>query len=252
MTRHFLHTNDVFCWLATAAVLAACGGGGAQTPASGSGTASTGTAHDAPMVDRVAEQGAVGDGDAGPADGGVPVEPAAPVVFRLVNTGSERLSFNMNKGWQPVIFAWSGERGKNAVPIIMFPKHCTASCDLPADQVCPYCPEPENNKQARELQKYEHVEVGQSLDVPWDGQVFVYEKTRGTTNGKRARCECWRKADPPPETYTVWACGIRLTDEANERSRPQCIERKMTLPPAETPLVVTFEFPDPAPKRRRR
>jgi hypothetical protein len=227
-----------------AVALLACGGG-------------KGTTRDDNVGDTHVTDGDVPFAGQGSGDSGTTVEatpdagpPPAPVTFEIKNTGSEDLSFNMNKGWQPVIFAWSGERGKSAKPIIMFEKFCTASCDSAEDAICPYCPPPENNKAARENQKYEHVAAGASLAVPWDGQAFVYEKAKGTQDGKKARCECYRKDDPPPEEYTVWACGLRLTDEAGVRTKPQCIEQKMTLPPAETPMVVTFEFPDPEPAKK--
>ena len=44
--------------------------------------------------------------------------------------------------------------------------------------------------------------------MPWDGKVFVYEKTRGGEHNKK--CECWRRAEAPPADYTVKACGFRV------------------------------------------
>jgi len=235
--------NMLVTWATAAMLLAGCGGGKQATR--GDGVGDTHANQDGDEVP-LAGDGTAG-GDAGPGEAELPDAGAPPpaVIFRIVNSGADELSFNMNKGWQPVIFAWSGERGKGAKPIIMFDKFCTASCDLGEEEVCPYCPPPENNKAAREAQKYEHVAAGGSLDVPWDGLAYTYEKTRGLQEGKKKKCECWRKAEPPPEEYTVMACGQRLTDQANVHSAHQCVEAKMTLPPTETPMVVTFDFPKP-------
>jgi hypothetical protein len=221
-------------------LVVACGGGQTARDDKAGGT---GGSDDVPFAGDSGE--VVVPADAGPPD--ATPEPVAPVVFRLVNTGTRQLSFNMNKGWQPVIFAWAGERGKNARPLVMFAKHCTASCDVGEEEICPYCPEPEGSKEERAAQKYQHVEAGQSLDVPWDGQAFAFEKAKGLRDGKKAKCECFRTATPEPAEYTVWACGIRLTGAANVASKPQCIEQKLTWPVAQAPQILTFEFPDPPP-----
>ena len=87
----------------------------------------------------------------------------------------------------------------------------------------------------------EVVAPGASLDLPWDGQVFVYEKTRGAN---RQRCECYRTEEVPPETYTVKVCGLRLTKSAAKSTKLQCAETTMTVP-ADEPQVITVEFPAP-------
>lgn len=180
--------------------------------------------------------------DAGPTDAAGPVEPEAAVTFVLANTADEDLVFSIDKGWQPVIFAFSGKPPK-AVPIVMFAKHCTASCDAVEEERCPYCPPPETAKAEREGEQRVVVAAGAEHRVPWDGGTFVYEKTTGTLEGKKAKCECWRRAEPAPATYTVRACGFRVTKEAGKQSKYQCVEGSMTLPPAETPMEVRLEFP---------
>ncbi len=225
------------------ALVLACGGGGQSTKDQNIGDthATSDDDGDVPLAGRTGDTGDTGD-----------QAPQSRVVFQIVNSGSTQLSFNMNKGWQPVIFAWSGERGRGAKPIEMFARHCTASCDLGEEEICPYCPPPENNKAARAAQKYEHVPAGETLDVPWDGQVFKYEKTRGVTNGKKSRCKCHRMDDPLPEDYTVMVCGMLLTAKANVRSKQQCVEAKMTLPAQQTPMTVSFDFPDPPAGKKKK
>jgi hypothetical protein len=179
-----------------------------------------------------------GAGEAVPSDAGAPT---SAVTFQLANTAEEDLVFSVDKGWQPVIFAYSGQPPK-AMPIVMFPKWCTAGCDATPAEICPTCKEPETAKEERELETRAVVVPGEALDVPWTGQVYTYEKARGE---KKKRCECWKLADPPPETYTVKACGFRVTKEAGKRSALQCAEGQMVLPPETTPLVVRLEFPAP-------
>jgi hypothetical protein len=243
MTRVLL--LRVACLTGLCAALA-CGGSKGHTRNQGAGG---GNATGANGWDEV-----TGDsGDAGVAAGPADAAPPPPLVtFELVNTGTSQLSFSMNKGWQPIIFAWSGQRGKNAKPIIMFPKHCTAACDALEDQRCPHCPGPETNKEARAMQQYVHVEPGQTHSVPWDGLVFGYEKGRGIWEGAPRTCECFRRAEPEPAEYTVWACGVRLTAAAGVSSRPQCIEAKMKLPVEDPPARIRFEFPDSKPPQKQR
>ena len=153
----------------------------------------------------------------------------AQVTFVMVNSHSEELAFNMDRGWQPNLFAYRGKPPR-AKWILMFPKHCAASCEAPAAKRCPTCEEPDKPKQQIAAQKFEKVAPGDEIEVPWDGLVFVYERTRGRRNGKRRRCECHRTEPAPPGTYTVKACGLRLTKSAEKRSQLQCVEGEMTLP----------------------
>lgn len=175
--------------------------------------------------------------------GPAPVEEPPAVTFRLVNTAKQDLAFSIDKGWQPVIFAFSG-KPPNAKSILMFPKFCTASCDAAAEEVCPYCPEPENVKEAKASEQRQVVAAGDSIEVPWDGEIFVYEKTRGTRDGKRQRCDCYRKEPVPPETYTVRACGLRITKTADRSTKYQCVDGTMSFP-ADGPQEVILEFPTP-------
>ncbi|MEM9493768.1 MAG: hypothetical protein AAGC55_31770, partial [Myxococcota bacterium] len=90
----------------------------------------------------------------------------------------------------------------------------------------------------------EIVAPGASYDVPWDGQVYVYKKTRGSRDGKRVRCECFDKEPVPDETYTVRACGLRLTKSAKKSTRLQCVEGSMSFP-ATGPQVIELDFAAP-------
>jgi hypothetical protein len=168
--------------------------------------------------------------------------PTGPLVtFRLKNTHADKdLVFSIDKGWQPVIFAYSG-KPPNAKGVLLFPKFCTASCDSEPDARCPYCPKPKKNKQEKKLEKREIVKPSEHKDVAWDGQIFVYEKTKGKRKGRTKRCDCWKKQAIPPETYTVKACGFRLTKDAEKRSLYECPSVEVKLPP-DKPTVVELEF----------
>lgn len=213
----------------------ALGCGGSQAPAQGPGD-SHATGED---IDEV--PAGMDEEPTEPAEEPEPAEPQPPVTFRLVNLASEDLVFSIEKGWQTSFIAFSGKPPK-ATPIVMFPKFCTASCDVAAEEVCPVCQEPDKVKDVKAAEQHEVVAPGASLDVPWDGQVFVYEKTRGAR--KSQRCECYRTQEVPPETYTVKVCGLRLTKSATKSTKLQCAETTMTVP-ADEPQVVTVEFPAP-------
>lgn len=189
--------------------------------------------------------------DAGPGDAMLPdAGPPPPVTFHIVNSGKEDLVFSVEKGWYIYLSAYSGEP-PHAKPIVMFPKSCTASCDLTETEVCPYCPEPEGVKEVKAAEQRVVVPPGESYDVPWDGQIFSYERTRGLINGEQGSCNCYRTSPVPAATYTVRGCGLRLTDNAKESSKLQCVYSEMTLPAAE-PITVTIDMGEPKPKKRRR
>ncbi|ACY16955.1 hypothetical protein [Haliangium ochraceum] len=183
------------------------------------------------------------DGQSETGEAAAVVEEPALVTFRMVNTADEDLAFSVEKGWQTVFIAFSG-KPPNAKPIVMFPKHCTASCALSAEEVCPVCAAPETVNEVKAAEERQIVAAGASLDVPWDGQIYVYEKTKGTRNGRKQSCECFETAEVPPETYTVRACGLRITKTAKSSTKLQCADASMTMPTDE-PQVVTFEFPAP-------
>jgi hypothetical protein len=182
-----------------------------------------------------------GEGEEGTAEEGATEEgPPAAVTFVLRNSHDVELAFNMDYGWQPNLFAYTGKPPR-AVSILMFPKFCTASCEASSDERCPVCEQPEKASDVLAAQKMEKVAPGEELEVPWDGQVFVYQKTKA---GK-ARCECHRTEPAPEGTYTVKACGLRLTTTAEERSRLQCVEGEMALP-SDEPLRVELDFGAPS------
>jgi len=169
----------------------------------------------------------------------------APVTFVLKNSHTQELAFNMDRGWQPNLFAYTGKPPR-AKWILMFPKHCTASCEAAAEGRCPTCREPERPGEELAAQKFAKVAPGDELEVPWDGRAFVYEDTRGRRrHGKPRTCQCHRKKQAPPGTYTVKACGLRLTRTAGQVSQLQCVEAKMKLPPA-APLRIELDFGAPA------
>jgi hypothetical protein len=169
----------------------------------------------------------------------------ARVTFVMKNSHTEELAFNMDRGWQPNLFAYTGKPPR-AKWILMFPKHCTASCDATPAERCPRCPEPDRAAAQLAAQKFERVAPGDEVIVPWDGQIHVYERTRAKRGkGKGKRCECHRAEPAPPGTYAVKACGLRLTKSAEKRSRLQCVEAEMTLPARES-LRIELDFGDPS------
>lgn len=229
--------------LAIVGILLSCGGAQApaQSPPGDTHATGEGTVDD---LDLPAGMGEESVSPEQPVDETVEAAPEPPpVTFRLVNLADEDLVFSVEKGWQTVFIAFSGQP-PSAKPILMFPKHCTASCELAAEEVCPVCEAPETVKEVKAAEQHQVVASGGSMEVPWDGQVFVYEKTRGTRDGRTQRCECFRTEAVAPETYTVRACGLRLTKSASKSTRLQCVDATMTVP-SEAPQVVTLEFPAP-------
>lgn len=235
--------------LFVAAIAVACGGG---KKSSGTTPGETHVADDLDVADKkqastVTADAGVAEAPSASTDAGADTKtptttPTGPLVtFRLKNThADEDLVFSIDKGWQPVIFGYSGKPPK-AKPILMFPKFCTASCDAEASARCPYCPKPKKNRQERKLEKRETVSPGAHKDVTWDGQIFVYEGTKGTRKGRAKSCKCWKKAAVPPETYTIKACGFRLTKKADKRSLYECPSTEIKLPP-DKPIVIELEF----------
>lgn len=173
-------------------------------------------------------------------------EPVAPVTFVIKNSDTEELFLNMDKGWQAVIYAYSGTP-PNAKSILMFPTHCTNSCDASPEEVCPVCVELVRAKDIKAAEDHDAVAPGDSRSVPWDGMIFTYQNAKGTQNGKKARCKCSTLEEPPPETYTIKACGLRKTKTSKERSKYQCVESTLTLPVVE-PVVVELDFAKPLAK----
>jgi hypothetical protein len=71
------------------------------------------------------------------ADAGSAVsESSAPVTFVLKNSAKESLFLNMDKGFAAVIRAYSG-KPPNAKSMLMYPTHCTASCEAAPEDICP-------------------------------------------------------------------------------------------------------------------
>ena len=180
---------------------------------------------------------ASGLGDTGVAP--VPEGPSVPLGFRLKNAGKDDLVFAIDKGWQPVIFAYSGKPPK-AKPALLFPTACTASCEAAPLDMCPVCRESTDpkvrKKQEKEETKREVTAPGKAVEVPWDGKVFAYEKATG-----KKHCKCWRKVDPAADSYTVKACGLRPAKEAGATSRIVCAETQVTLP-AEPGAAIELTF----------
>lgn len=227
MKRHSL----LLPLLATA--LVACGGSNKKetgTPGAGGGsdTGEPGDDIDTPVVESVADAGAVS------------TEPPAPVTFVLKNSAEENLYLNMDKGWSAVIYAYSGQP-PNAKSILMFPTHCTASCDSAPEEICPVCEEPQRVDEIRAAENHEEVVPGASREVPWDARAFSYKKAKGTQNGKKARCKCYENIEPPPEEYIIKACGLRKTKTAKASSKYQCVQSSLTLPITE-PMRVELDF----------
>ncbi len=184
-------------------------------------------------------------GDTGAATGDTGDTGANPpmVTFRLHNSGTEDLVLSMDRGLQPILSAYSGTP-PNAKSILMYPTDCTAACSVAEAQRCPVCEKPKQGIEERESEQRLVIPPGQHHDFPWDGQIHVYQKTKGTFDGKKRSCNCFHLEPVPDDTYTVRACGLRITKSAKKTSKYQCPTNTMTLP-AEGPLVVEFDFPEP-------
>lgn len=227
-------------------LVASCGG---QQSSEGGPVGERHAAGDQSGLDTAGIPGEPGMADAGPglADA---APPPAPVTFVLVNEDTQDLVLSMDRGWQPIITAYSGEPPK-ATPILLFPTHCTASCDALEDERCPLCPEPKKVKDVKAAELRTVIPPGESLEVPWDGKVYAYEKTKGKREGRPVKCECFQTLEVPPETYTVRAFGLRLTSSAEERSKVAMAVSEMTLP-SEEPLRVELRFTPPAPPAKKK
>ncbi len=161
----------------------------------------------------------------------------ALVTFVLKNSGSDTLFLNMDKGLQAVISGYSG-KVPNAKQLLLFPTHCTASCDSPPEEICPTCEEPQRVKDIKAAENHQPVEPGATYEVPWDGIAFKDRRTKGKRKGG---CNCYETLEPAPENYTIRACGLRKTQSAKTRSKYQCVEASLTLPTTE-PVVVELDF----------
>jgi len=170
-----------------------------------------------------------------------PATPASPFTFALENAGDDDLVFAIDKGWQPVLFAYTGKPPK-ARSILLFPTACTESCDIDPDEMCPVCRESSDPKtrkrEEKEETRRETAAAGAKVSVPWDGKVFVYEKA--PPEAGRKKCQCWRKVDPPPDTYTIKACGLRPAKRAGSASRAVCAEAAVTLPATDPTITLSF------------
>jgi hypothetical protein len=227
---------------ALAALALGCSGGG-----SGGGASEPGTGHAADDLDTDKDPIPVTNPCAGdpanpcagdptnPCASDPAVDPNAPLVtFQLHNSHDVPLEFSIEKGWSLIVSGYSGKPPK-ATPIILFPSYCTASCD--ADEQCPTCEKPEGVKEEKEAENRIAIEPGQTHELAWDGQVHAYEKVKRS-------CQCYRKQPVPPETYTLRACGLRVTKSAKKTSKFQCVTTEVQLPP-EAPTTIKFDFGKP-------
>jgi hypothetical protein len=222
-----------------AALMAACGGAKDEKSTTPPGEAHA-TPSPAPAPGPAAPDVAPGEAPTPlpPAEVPSAMRPALPpgTTIELKNDGDSDLVFGTTKGWQPVIFAFTGKPPK-AKPILLFESFCTATCSAPEGEVCPVCREPANKKEELKMAKSESAAPGGSVKVPWDGKMFVYEKAPG-----KHHCKCWNKADPPADTYTVRACGLRPSKVAGKASKPTCAETQVTLGGASSLPTITLSF----------
>ncbi len=226
--------------LALAMVLGCSGGSGKGPTGPGNSHAATGDQGN-PCGGLADNPCAGGDAGAGTTEA---AQPASLVTFELVNTDPDQpLELAIDKGWSLVISGYSGTPPK-ATPIILFPQHCTASCDAGDEDRCPVCEAPKDAAAEKQGEQRLVIEPGKSYSQPWDGQVHLYEKGKGTQKGRRTSCQCFRMEPVPPETYTLRACGLRVTTSAKKTSKFQCATTEVQLPPAE-PTTIRFEFPKP-------
>ena len=178
-------------------------------------------------------------------DAGAP-EPEEPAVtFELKNSWKEDLVFNLDAGWGLAIQVYSGKPPK-AVAVEPWARYCTASCETEGAEKCPVCKKPEKIDKIREAEQRQVVEAGASFEVAWDGTVHNYEKV------KRG-CQCFAKGPVPEATYTVRACGLRLSKEHKKGSKLQCVllEDALTFP-SEEPQRVVIDFGNPKAKKPKK
>lgn len=188
--------------------------------------------------------------DAGPAaavDGGATVSAnAAFVTFRLQNSTDKDIELNLNRGWSIVVRAYSGDpKQHTAKAIEMFPRFCTAACTAPREDRCPICKRPKVGRKEKEAQKREVIAAGKHLDIPWDGKVFGYKRTRGK---HRRRCRCYETTPVPNNTYTVEAFGLHITTSAKKRSVLQKAKAEMIIDGSGKKQVIVLDF-KPAPTK---
>jgi hypothetical protein len=221
------------------AAVAACGGGSTETkPTPPPAPGETHAAAPGPAAPDVAGEPAPSPP---PQPESVATRPPLPKpegrVIELKNDGDGELAFGVTKGWQPVVFAYTGKPPK-AKSIQLFESYCTASCAASDAEICPVCKEPKNKKEELAMVKTESAPAGGSVKVPWDGKIFVYDKAKG-----KHHCKCWSKADPPADSYTIRACGRRPATEPGKPSKPTCAETQVVLGPGDqTPQTITLSF----------
>jgi cyclic pyranopterin monophosphate synthase len=133
--------------------------------------------------------------------------PPPGTTIELKNDTDGDLMFSTTKGWQPVIFAFTGKPPK-AKAVMLFPGACTASCD--DAETCPSCPAPKNKKEELAMAKIETAAAGGSVRVPWDGKIFAYEKAPPAS---KKHCKCWKcpASDDHAVLRQVTARGKKLT-----------------------------------------
>lgn len=227
--------------------VAACGGGQDRPSSPSAGADDPGDPGDPTAGDPMAPD--PGAADAGAAEEPPEEEPA--VTFEIKNSWDKELVFNLDAGWGATILVYSGKPPK-AESVLPWAKHCTTSCETGRAERCPVCEKPESITEIRKSEKRETVAVGDTLEIGWDGQVHEYEKTKGQRGkGFRARCECYTMAPVPEASYTVRACGLRLSQEHKTKSTFQCVtvEDALTFP-SEEPQRVVLDFGDPKPKKK--
>jgi hypothetical protein len=220
-------------------LIAACGGGSSQAPPP---SPPAGETHETPAATEVpaatSPPPVLPPTQTEPVPGVTPIPPAEVTTSIELKNGApdSDLVFSTTKGWQPVVFAYTGKPGK-AKSVMLFSSACLASCDSGEAAACPSCPEPKNKKEELAMARSETAPAGGSVKVPWDGKVFVF----GTSAGKQ-KCKCWRRVDPPPDSYTIKACGLRPSKEPGKPSKPVCAETKVALGSGETPHAITINF----------
>jgi hypothetical protein len=227
-----VRTSTSILSIVSGTLLAACGGTQTKGTEGGGGGGGEPASSDSSMAS--AWGGGAPDGGSAGVEGPA-TEPAGPppvVVFVLENKGKGDLIFPIDKGWQSQLFAISGKKPK-AKTHMLYPIHCTESCEAPPDTMCPECKEEEDIKKRKQQEKDETkrevAPEGGAVEVGWDGQIYVYEKSpKGV--GPLKKCECWRKAAPEPGAYTIKACGLRPSTEVGKPTKPVCATGEITLP----------------------
>jgi len=178
-------------------------------------------------------------------DAGMVTPGAATYIIELKNAGTTDLTLSIDKGWAFTVFAVPSKDRK--LSPWLFPKFCTASCSAEPKDLCPICEVEEENvikRKKAEIAGIKEVVVppGKSHTLPWNGKLYVYEKTSTTVGRRKRSCDCYQEIDAPPGTYTVQGLGRRPPAKVGKAPIISKPTAEVVLPMKEMPGKITLVF----------